>query len=140
MRKSIVFPVATFLVAVAGMAIASPSAIEAEMEARLKELYPSTRITAVRQSEVTGLYEVTMGRNVAFTDGSGRYFVFGHLFDMREQKDRGQIRVRPRDPRNEIALARVSGRHDNAHVSPGEARRVQACGHPLGRERAAAVR
>ena len=87
MRKSIVFPVATFLVAVAGLAIASPSAIEAEMEARLKELYPSTRITAVRQSEVTGLYEVTMGRNVAFTDGSGRYFVFGHLFDMREQKD-----------------------------------------------------
>ena len=87
MRKSIVFPVATFLVAVAGMAIASPSAIEAEMEARLKELYPSTRITAVRQSEVTGLFEVIMGRNVAFTDNSGRYFVFGHLFDMREQKD-----------------------------------------------------
>ena len=87
MRKSIVLPVATFLVAVAGVASASPSATEAEMEARLKELYPSTRITAVRQSEVTGLFEVTMGRNVAFTDTSGRYFVFGHLFDMREQKD-----------------------------------------------------
>jgi thiol:disulfide interchange protein DsbC len=57
------------------------------MEARLKELYPSTRITAVRPSEVSGLYEVTMGRNVAFTDPTGRYFVFGHLFDMKEQKD-----------------------------------------------------
>ena len=87
MRKSIVLPVATFLVAVAGVASASPSATETEMEARLKELYPSTRITAVRQSEVTGLFEVIMGRNVAFTDNSGRYFVFGHLFDMREQKD-----------------------------------------------------
>lgn len=87
MRKSIVLPVVTFLFAVAGVASASPSATEAEMEARLKELYPSTRITAVRQSEVAGLFEVTMGRNVAFTDGSGRYFVFGHLFDMREQKD-----------------------------------------------------
>jgi len=87
MRKSIVLPVATFLVAVVGVASASPSATETEMEARLKELYPSTRITAVRQSEVTGLFEVIMGRNVAFTDTSGRYFVFGHLFDMREQKD-----------------------------------------------------
>jgi thiol:disulfide interchange protein DsbC len=87
MRKSIILPLAALLVAVAGLASASPSATETEMAARLKELYPSTRITAVRQSEVAGLFEVTMGRNVAFTDGSGRYFVFGHLFDMREQKD-----------------------------------------------------
>ena len=87
MRKSIILPLAALLVAVAGLASASPSATETEMAARLKELYPSTRITAVRQSEVTGLFEVIMGRNVAFTDNSGRYFVFGHLFDMREQKD-----------------------------------------------------
>ena len=87
MRKSIVVPLATFLVVAAGVASASPSAIESEMESRLKELYPSTRITAVRQSEVAGLFEVTMGKNVAFSDASGRYFVFGHLFDMREQKD-----------------------------------------------------
>lgn len=87
MRKSIVVSLATFLVSVAGVASASPSNTETELAARLKELYPSTRITAVRQSEVAGLFEVTMGRNVAFTDTSGRYFVFGHLFDMREQKD-----------------------------------------------------
>jgi thiol:disulfide interchange protein DsbC len=87
MRNSIVRPVATFLVVMAGVASASPNATETEMEARLKELYPSTRITAVRHSEVGGLFEVTMGRNVAFTDSSGRYFVFGHLFDMREQRD-----------------------------------------------------
>jgi thiol:disulfide interchange protein DsbC len=87
MRKSIVVSLATFLVSVAGVASASPSNTETELAARLKELYPSTRITAVRQSEVAGLFEVTMGRNVAFTDTSGRFFVFGHLFDMREQKD-----------------------------------------------------
>jgi thiol:disulfide interchange protein DsbC len=87
MRKSIVVSLATFLVSVAGVASASPSATETELAARLKELYPSTRITAVRQSEVAGLFEVTMGRNIAFTDTSGRFFVFGHLFDMREQKD-----------------------------------------------------
>lgn len=87
MRKSIVFPLAVLLMAVTGISGAAPSVTETEMAGRLKELYPSTRITAVRQSEVAGLFEVTMGRNVAFTDDSGRYFVFGHLFDMREQKD-----------------------------------------------------
>lgn len=92
MRKSMYVPLVMVLVLVSAASVvsaASPGspAGEAEMEARLKELYPSTRITAVRPSEVSGLYEVTMGRSVAFTDPTGRYFVFGHLFDMKEQKD-----------------------------------------------------
>ena len=92
MRKSMRVPLVMVLVLVSAASVvsaASPGspASETEMEARLKELYPSTRISAVRPSEVSGLYEVTMGRNVAFTDPTGRYFVFGHLFDMKEQKD-----------------------------------------------------
>ena len=92
MRKSMRVPLVMVLVLVSAASVvsaASPGspASETEMEARLKELYPSTRITAVRPSEVSGLYEVTMGRSVAFTDPTGRYFVFGHLFDMKEQKD-----------------------------------------------------
>ena len=92
MRKSMRVPLLMVLVLVSAASVASAAspgnpASETEMEARLKELYPSTRITAVRPSEVSGLYEVTMGRNVAFTDPTGRYFVFGHLFDMKEQKD-----------------------------------------------------
>jgi thiol:disulfide interchange protein DsbC len=89
MRKSMRVPLVMVLVLVSAASVvsAASSAGEAEMEARLKELYPSTRITAVRPSEVSGLYEVTMGRSVAFTDPTGRYFVFGHLFDMKEQKD-----------------------------------------------------
>jgi thiol:disulfide interchange protein DsbC len=58
-----------------------------DLAARLQEQYPSTKISAVRESVVKGLYEVVMGRNVAYTDESGRYLVFGHLYDMREQKD-----------------------------------------------------
>jgi thiol:disulfide interchange protein DsbC len=57
------------------------------VQARLKELYPATQITSVRAAEVPGLYEVTMRSNVAYTDASGRYFVFGRLFDMQEQVD-----------------------------------------------------
>ena len=92
MRKTMHVPLVMVLVllsAASAVSAASPGspAGEAEMEVRLNELYPSTRLSAVRPSEVSGLYEVTMGRNVAFTDPTGRYFVFGHLFDMKEQKD-----------------------------------------------------
>ena len=61
--------------------------IPADVEKRLKDQYPATKITAVRESAVKGLYEVVMGRNVAYTDDAGRYLVFGHLYDMKEQKD-----------------------------------------------------
>ena len=58
-----------------------------DVEKRLKEQYPATKITAVRESPVKGIHEVIMGRNVAYTDESGRYMIFGHLYDMKEQKD-----------------------------------------------------
>jgi len=58
-----------------------------EVEKRLKDQYPATKITAVRESPAKGIYEVVMGRNVAYTDEAGRYMIFGHLYDMKEQKD-----------------------------------------------------
>ena len=57
------------------------------LEKRLKELYPATRIDQVRPSEIPAIYEVTMGKNSAYTDVTGRYFVFGHLYDMKTQRD-----------------------------------------------------
>lgn len=53
----------------------------------LQERYPRTRITSVRETPMQGIYEVVMGRNVAYTDKEGRYFMFGHLFDMKTQTD-----------------------------------------------------
>ena len=38
-------------------------------------------------SPVSGIYEVVMGRNIAYTDEHGRYFLFGHLFDLPAQRD-----------------------------------------------------
>ena len=58
-----------------------------DLARRLQTQYPSTKITVVRESPVKGLYEVVMGRNVAYTDDSGRYLVFGHLYDMKAQQD-----------------------------------------------------
>lgn len=57
------------------------------LEQRLQERYPATRIERVQASEIPGLYEVMIGRNPAYTDATGRYFVFGHLFDLQTQRD-----------------------------------------------------
>lgn len=59
----------------------------AEVDGRLRVLYPATKFTQVSASPINGLYEVVMGKNIAYTDRTGRYFLFGHLFDMNEQKD-----------------------------------------------------
>jgi thiol:disulfide interchange protein DsbC len=57
------------------------------LEKRLKDMYPATRIERVQPAEIPALFEVTMGRNSAYTDSTGRYFVFGHLYDMKTQRD-----------------------------------------------------
>jgi len=54
---------------------------------KLKRMYPSTRFTSVARAPIAGLYEVVMGQNVAYVGADGRHFLFGHLFDMRTQKD-----------------------------------------------------
>lgn len=58
-----------------------------EVTQRLQTLYPATTITSVRESRIAGLFEVVMGKNIAYTDQSARYLIFGHLFDMTEQRD-----------------------------------------------------
>ncbi len=70
------------------LSMAAQADVGAEnLEKRLKDLYPATRIERVQTSEIPVLYEVTMGKNSAYTDATGRYFVFGHLFDMNTQRD-----------------------------------------------------
>ena len=54
---------------------------------RLRILYPSTRFGAVTATPWPGVFEVVMGANLAYVDESGQYFLFGHLFDMKAQRD-----------------------------------------------------
>src|SRR5262245_62965999 len=70
----------------AAPAFASDPTVTA-LEARLKMLYPNTEVTQVAPSALAGLWEVVLGRNVAYTDATGRYFLFGHLYDMSAQRD-----------------------------------------------------
>ena len=49
--------------------------------------YPSTKIDSIQESPMEGIYEIVMGKNIAYTNSEGRYFLFGHLFDMQTQTD-----------------------------------------------------
>jgi thiol:disulfide interchange protein DsbC len=67
---------------------ATPASQDAsQLLERLQTLYPSTRISAIHATAWPGVFEVAMGANLAYVDGTGRYFLFGHLYDMRQQRD-----------------------------------------------------
>jgi protein-disulfide isomerase len=53
----------------------------------LRRLYPATTFTRVQSTPIPGLYEVVLGNSVAYAGEDGRYFVFGHLFDLSTQRD-----------------------------------------------------
>lgn len=59
----------------------------AALSAALKKLYPTTKFEAVHQTALPGIFEVQMGKNLAYVEKTGRYFVFGHLYDMSTQQD-----------------------------------------------------
>lgn len=60
--------------------------------AKLKTEFQGTPFTEVRSTPIDGIYEVVMGRDIAYTDGSGRYFMFGQVMDMKTQKNLTQER------------------------------------------------
>jgi thiol:disulfide interchange protein DsbC len=70
----------------AGGPVAAAAGAEA-MARQLRAQYPTTRIDSVAPSPVPGLYEVVMGKNVAYVEPTGRYFVFGRVWDMQQRRD-----------------------------------------------------
>lgn len=77
--------------AAAPAAVAAPAAA-ADIEIMtvintLKSKYPSTNFTNVERAPIDGIYEITMGKNIAYTDSSGRYLMFGSIYDMQTRKD-----------------------------------------------------
>ena len=82
----------TTLTLIACLALASPALASdpdpvTRIEAALKAAYPGTSFRDIRPTPLPGIYEVSMGRNLAYVGSDARYFLFGHLYDMREQRD-----------------------------------------------------
>jgi thiol:disulfide interchange protein DsbC len=61
--------------------------VATSLMAKLTATYPATEFRDLRATPMAGIYEVTMGRNVAYVGTDARHFVFGHLYDMQTQKD-----------------------------------------------------
>lgn len=97
LAASIALPSAAQLASTAGTAapVASATATttstatstESTLAERLQALYPSTRFGAVNPTPWPGVFEVVMGANLAYVDQSGQFFLFGHLYDMKAQRD-----------------------------------------------------
>lgn len=64
-----------------------------EIAQQLAKKFPMMKITSVQKAPIDGLYEVTMGKKVAYVDGKSQYFLFGHIFDMVSQEDVTQARL-----------------------------------------------
>ena len=67
--------------------LAAPCAAEPGLAERLRSLYPATHFGAVSATPWPGVFEVVLGAQLAYADASGRFFLFGHLYDMAAQRD-----------------------------------------------------
>ena len=77
-------------VAAAAICVTTAYAADGEeiaMEKMLHGHYPATQITGVHKTGIGGLFEVDMGKNIGYTNSDGRFFIFGHIFDMKTQQD-----------------------------------------------------
>ena len=80
--------IVTALIALTGAVFAQEASVaDPGMMATLKKMYPSTTFKEVNRTTVPGIFEVVMGQNIAYVDQTGRYFLFGRLFDMQKQQD-----------------------------------------------------
>jgi len=73
---------------------ANPAAFASyELKTKLKEAYPDTDIVSVQPSPMKGIFEVVMGKNIAYTDEAGEKFMVGRMFDMKSQTDLTEPRL-----------------------------------------------
>ena len=71
-------------------ALATPCAAQTNAHTvsdRLKSLYPATQFGPVSTTPWEGVFEVAMGSSLVYVDGSGQFFLFGHFYDMKAQRD-----------------------------------------------------
>ncbi len=83
----------TLCAALVGVALAAPCAAQnstatpESVAQQLKATYPATTFGTVSTTAWPGVFEVAVGSNLAYVDASGQYFMFGHLYDMKAQRD-----------------------------------------------------
>jgi len=79
--------ITSFIAASILLTMSSAHADEQSLRTTLAKKYPATSFKAIEKTAVPGIYQVTMGQNIAYVSEDGRYFFFGALYDMETQTD-----------------------------------------------------
>lgn len=53
----------------------------------IRQALAGTSIDHIEKTPINGVYQVTAGKNVFYSDATGRYLLFGHLYDVKTQQD-----------------------------------------------------
>ncbi|WP_394779663.1 DsbC family protein [Undibacterium sp.] len=92
--------IASILIAITSMAFAAGSiaaavtpAETAKVIARVQQLSPGVKVDSVSKVDQSDLYEVVVGRNVIYVDGSMRYVMEGNLVDIDKKANLTEARV-----------------------------------------------
>lgn len=59
---------------------------------RLGQAFPGMNVSEVRNSPISGVYEVTIGPEIAYVSEDGKYMVHGDLLDLGSQKNLTELR------------------------------------------------
>jgi thiol:disulfide interchange protein DsbC len=87
-------PVALTLAAVLATALTPALANEAAIRKNLSERLPGLpKIDEVRQTGMTGLWEIRIGNELRYTDAQGNYLIEGELIDLRSRRNLTEERV-----------------------------------------------
>lgn len=70
-----------------GLTLSVAQADEEAIKQALTKSMPSIKIGSIKTTEITGLYEVTVGGNIFYVSGDGKYLLQGHLVDVAARKD-----------------------------------------------------
>jgi len=57
------------------------------IEQNLKKNMPNTEVQKIKKSQLKGIYEVQVGKNIFYTNKEARYLMFGHLYDIKTGVD-----------------------------------------------------
>jgi thiol:disulfide interchange protein DsbC len=83
MKKIITIAAASLL----GLSLSIAHADENAIRDALTKSMPSIKIGSIKPSEVNDIYEVTVGGNIVYVSGDGKYLIQGHLVDVAARRD-----------------------------------------------------
>lgn len=85
-----------FVLAAAALGLASSLANagpEDSIRKALEQVVPDIQITSIQPAPIDGLYEVMAGTDLMYVTGDGRYFMSGHIVDLKNRKDLTEPRL-----------------------------------------------